>query len=229
MSSTINFYNVFARVFDLSSRYLGRYRAPDFLRPYVLSLATPESNILDIGIGTGHAIEAIYHKRQFTSIHGVDTSREMLRRCKRKFPDIHLHEGDVFVLPEDFNRWFHLVICMGAVEHIPDLSRFFVRCGELLHDDGHFVFTYEPVIVHKKNQQDPHGHLKFFSHVPCYRHHPAEIAKHLNSAGLLVVDDREFVAYLGMVFHMVIARKITRPHDGLEEGMTTCAGPGNNT
>lgn len=208
MSSTINFYNVLAGVFDFSIRYIVRYRAPDFLRPYVLSLATSESNILDIGTGTGHAIEAIYHQRQFASIHGVDTSGEMLRRCKRKFPDIQLHEGDVFSLPDDFYRWFHLIICMGAVEHIPDLSSFFVRCGELLHDDGH---------------------LKFFSNVPCYRHDPAEIAKHLNSAGLLVVDDREFVAYWGMVFHMVIAMKIKRPHDGLEKGMTKSAGPRNNT
>ncbi len=80
----------------------------------------------------------------------------------------------MFSLPDDFNRWFHLIICMGAVEHIPDLPRFFVRCGELLHDEGHVVFTYEPVIVNKKDQQDAHGHLKFFSRVPCYRHHPAD-------------------------------------------------------
>ncbi|OQW61845.1 MAG: hypothetical protein A4S17_09190 [Proteobacteria bacterium HN_bin10] len=225
MSSTRNFYNFLALVFDFSIRYIVQYRAPDFLRHYLLSLATSESNILDIGTGTGHAIEAIYHQRQFASIHGVDISAEMLRRCKRKFPDIHLHEGDVFSLPDDFSRWFHLIICMGAVEHIPDLPRFFVRCGDLLHDDGHLVFTYEPVIVYKKNQQDPHGHLKFFSNVPCYRHDPAEIAKHLNSAGLLVVDDREFVAYWGMVFHMVMAMKIKQPNKVLERDAAQSAAP----
>jgi hypothetical protein len=74
----------------------------------------------------------------------------------------------------------------------------------LLHDDGHVVFTYEPVIANKKDQQDSQGHLKFFSSVPCYRYHPAEMTEHLNSAGLMVADDREFVAYLGMVFHMVM-------------------------
>jgi ubiquinone/menaquinone biosynthesis C-methylase UbiE len=126
MSSTIIFYNLLALVFDFSVRHIVRYRAPDFLRHHLLSLATSKSNILDIGTGTGHAFEAIYRQRQFASIHGVDTSAEMLRRCRRKFPDIHLHEGDVFSLPDDFNRWFHLIICMGAVEHIPDLPRFFV-------------------------------------------------------------------------------------------------------
>ena len=160
MDSTIKFYNVLARVFDFSIRHLVRYQAPAFLRPSLLSLATSESNILDIGIGTGHAIEAIDCQRQFASLHGVDTSAEMLRRCKRKFPDMHLHEGEVFSLPDEFNRWFHLIICMGAVEHIPDLPKFFVRCGELLHDESHVVFIYEPVLVKKKDRQDSHGHLK---------------------------------------------------------------------
>lgn len=225
MSSTRNFYNFLALVFDFSIRYIVQYRAPDFLRHYLLSLATSESNILDIGTGTGHAIEAIYRQRQFSSLHGVDISVEMLRRCKRKFPDMHLHEGDVFSLPDDFNRWFHLIICMGVVEHIPDLQGFFARCGELLHDDGQLVFTYEPVIVHKNDQQDSQGHLKFFSSVPCYRHHPAEMTKYLSSAGLMVADDREFVAYLGMVFHMVIAMKIKRPHQVLERAVATSAAP----
>lgn len=214
MPSTIRFYNFIALVFDLSVRYIIQYRAPDFLRPHLLSLATSESNILDIGTGTGHAIEAIYHQRQFASIHGVDISAEMLRRCRSKFPEMHLHEGDVFSLPDDFNRWFHIIICVGAVEHMPDLPRFFGRCGGLLRDEDHLVFTYEPVILHKKNQYASQGHLKFFPGVPCYRYHPAEITKHLNSAGLMVTDDREFVAYLGMVFHMVIAMKIQRSHEG---------------
>lgn len=80
------------------------------------------------------------------------------------------------------------------------------RVAALLKPGGYFVFTYEPELPSSRWQSKTAPHIGTFGREPVFRRTPEEIQTMLKLAGLVVMKDIPFKAYLGLVHHLVLAR-----------------------
>jgi 2-polyprenyl-3-methyl-5-hydroxy-6-metoxy-1,4-benzoquinol methylase len=128
----------------------------------------------------------------------------MLQRCRQKFPRVELHEGTL--QSQSLGR-FDIIQCCGAVEHISDLAAFFARVADLLKPHGYFVFTFEPEIPSRFWQRRKAPHLGTLGSESVFRRTPDDIHAKLRQAEFEVIEDWPFKAYLGLIHHLVLARK----------------------
>lgn len=150
MQNTEKYYDQLAAIYDTATAE--GWHAPNQVEKITKFLSDKDTNILDIGIGTGQSIQEIFSNNQFKSIEGIDTSGKMLEICKTKYPSIQLHYGE-FLSYENFSLdSYDLIICCGALEFIPDLNQFFKKCKQLLSSKSNLVLTYEPRIYAHKIQ-----------------------------------------------------------------------------
>ncbi len=201
-------YRLLASVYDWVAPHVSRYRSPRLLTAKVLELAPDACELLDIGAGTGLSIAPYVNSPRFKRIVGVDPSAEMLSRCRRKFASVELHQGTLEAVHADLGSPFDIVQSCGAVEHIPDLAPFMGRVATLLKPRGHFVFTYEPEMLFSIRQSPNTPHIGTFGRERVFRRTPHDVQATLRRVGLTACEDLEFTAYLGLVHHLVIARKL---------------------
>jgi predicted TPR repeat methyltransferase len=197
-------YRWLAPLFDVVAPVFSRYCSPEILTAAVLKIAPDPCELLDVGIGTGLSVAPYLELPQFTRIVGVDPSAAMLQRCRQKFPRIELHEGTL--QPQSLGR-FDIIQSCGAVEHISDLTAFFARVAGLLKPDGYLVFTFEPEIPSRLWQRRDAPHLGTLGSESVFRRTPDEIHAKLRDAEFEVIEDRPFKAYLGLIHHLVVARR----------------------
>ncbi len=83
------FYGWSGPIYDLTRRYylLGREPALERL------LAQPWTRLVEIGPGTGRNLEKLHDKRPHAALGGVEPSRQMLRRVRRRCPYATVMEG----------------------------------------------------------------------------------------------------------------------------------------
>jgi ubiquinone/menaquinone biosynthesis C-methylase UbiE len=96
-----------------------RYKciARDIQRLITLMWFSDNDRVLDAGCGAGRFIDRI-RRIKGCQIFGVDTSRNMIRRARKKVPDANYLIADVLYLP--FRRkTFTAVICFSVLWHIP--------------------------------------------------------------------------------------------------------------
>ncbi|MGF1509633.1 MAG: class I SAM-dependent methyltransferase [Myxococcota bacterium] len=83
------FYGWAGPIYDLSRKYylLGRDPALERL------LRSPWNRLVEVGPGTGRNLEKIHRARPFAALGGVEPSRAMLRRVRKRCPYATLIEG----------------------------------------------------------------------------------------------------------------------------------------
>ncbi len=89
---------------------------PDYLPEKV-------DTILDLGIGTGLELEAIYRKFPSVSVTGIDLSRAMLDELERKYPDRKFTAvcGDYF--EENFGPDYDAVVSVESLHHFSPIEK----------------------------------------------------------------------------------------------------------
>jgi predicted TPR repeat methyltransferase len=200
-------YRLLARVYDWVAPHVSRYRSPGLLTSAVLRVAPDECELLDVGVGTGLSIAPYVGSPRFKRIVGVDPSAPMLARCRKKFDGVELHHGTLDAVRSHLPSAFDVVQSCGAVEHIADLRGFTGQVAALLKPRGSFVFTYEPELRGSLRQARWTPHIGTFGREPVFRRAPHEVDAALREAGLSIREDVEFKAYLGLIHHLVVARR----------------------
>jgi len=116
----------------------------------LLEDVVPNARILDLGCGTGLAMEALVRRFPKSNITGLDCSRQMLAICQRKYPGTNLllgnfnnsrqfcsfNGGKEVCLP---NASFDVVISAGAVSEYGSLDTAVPLIHSLIKSDGMFI------------------------------------------------------------------------------------------
>jgi len=139
--NTIMYYDAFAKEYDPLSKAHAWY-SPEVLFGLVFEFTKKGQSLLDIGIGTGQSSEPF--KKVGLHISGIEGSKEMLKRCKRKKIAEKLKVFDLHRSPLPYKvRSFDHVISNGVFYFFSDLEHFFADVKPILKKGGIFSFTVE--------------------------------------------------------------------------------------
>jgi len=97
--------------------------------------------VLDVGCGPAFIGDSL--RESGIEYYGLDLSRQMIRECLVHFGDdrqFHFLLGSMETLPFTSN-YFDAVLCLGALEYVPDLNVAFNEIRRVLKKDGLFVVT----------------------------------------------------------------------------------------
>ncbi|WP_298554563.1 class I SAM-dependent methyltransferase [uncultured Algibacter sp.] len=213
------FYDKLAESYDLLTKSGPNvWTPPKLIESEVFNLISKNSKIIDIGIGTGQAIEKVYQTRTFSSITGVDISKKMISICKEKFDGIDLIKIDSLSDLKKIKNAYDLVICSGTFEFFENAEIFFEQCHRLLNKSGYLIFTYEPIILFHLIQKDEisnniSGNSEFqVDGFFTKRYKPSTINKLLSSNKFNVLKDEEFISYKkndsNIIYHLIVCKKI---------------------
>ncbi|HZQ68005.1 MAG TPA: methyltransferase domain-containing protein [Terriglobales bacterium] len=133
-------YDVFASVYD---HFFGPAALPATLQalgPLLLDQLAPGSRILDLCCGTGELTHALT-QHGFT-VHGIDSSAEMLRLARARVPRAIFRQADMrnFASPE---RYQAVICAYNSLPHITSLQELVRVCanvGRVLYAGGVFMF-----------------------------------------------------------------------------------------
>lgn len=220
MHPNAEYYDRIAKIYDRATEPPGAWEPPIFMAGIIEANGLARGRILDIGIGTGRSIEAIY-KTGCHDIVGVDCSANMLEECRHKYPDIVLIEGRFEEVDLTTFAPFDLIISSGVVEFMDDLRVAIGKAACILREGGVFLFTYEPLIDGHEFQREPKSLVipnqtsaLFVPDFFTYRHHPSTVSEYVHAAGLAIQLDNEFVSYKKLdniiVYHCILANSKKR-------------------
>jgi ubiquinone/menaquinone biosynthesis C-methylase UbiE len=185
MSKTIKKYNRFSRVYDLLERPMEKYLFSS-LRKRTLALAKGE--VLEVGIGTGKNIPFYPDSIKVT---GIDFSRGMLERAKRKIENLSLKNvtlQEMNVEKINFpDESFDTVVSTFVFCTVPDPIKGLHEVHRVLKQGGKTVF-----LEHMKSKS-------FFLNIPLYMMHVftkmlvgtsmiRETQKNIEKAGFKIKD-----------------------------------------
>ncbi|WP_207798125.1 class I SAM-dependent methyltransferase [Bermanella marisrubri] len=92
---------------------------------------------------------------------GVDGSFEFIKQarelcCSTEHAQIEFIQSDIYELPEDlFGRFDIVLVTVGVINWMPDLSIFFDICQRLLVDNGHVVMEEIHPVLNMFEQAEP--------------------------------------------------------------------------
>lgn len=92
-----------------------------------------DSNVLEVGCGTGNYIIAI-NRAVGASSYGVDPSKKMLKKAKERTEKVVFKEGKGENL--DFENSFDLIFSVDVIHHMDSPSQYFEETYEALKKDG---------------------------------------------------------------------------------------------
>lgn len=99
--------------------------------------------VLDAGIGTGRF--AIWLAEKGFEVVGIDPSREMLKKAKRKAQILHTDIGlilaDMRLLPFRTGL-FDSCICINVIDHVSGVDRFFKEARYVIKPEGFLIFNF---------------------------------------------------------------------------------------
>lgn len=146
LSKNKEYRKLHAEWYDLISDKEDQTAEIDF---WVKSIEKSSEPVLELGCGTGRILIPLL-ERGF-DVTGIDTSPDMINRCKDTCskkglkPDIHLKSMLDFKLP----RKFSLIILdsggLGLFDDDNDIKAVFERVTEHLKPGGLFIYEFEPV------------------------------------------------------------------------------------
>jgi ubiquinone/menaquinone biosynthesis C-methylase UbiE len=103
---------------------------------------TPNGQVLDLGCGTGAALERLLALRlPFGSYTGVDISPDMLDRARDKFgdlPNVQFEQRDLISEPFPSGP-FDLILATWVLHLLPDPSIVVTKAEAQLHPGGHMI------------------------------------------------------------------------------------------
>lgn len=99
--------------------------------------------VLDVGVGTGRF--AIWLAEKGFEAIGIDLSREMLKKAKRKaevlHTDISLVLADMRFLPFR-TELFDSCICINVIDHVSSVSKFLKEAKYVIKSEGFLIFNF---------------------------------------------------------------------------------------
>lgn len=99
---------------------------------------TKNSNILDIGSGTGHHVNDFSNKGY--KICGIDKSQDMVKISREKYPSINVKQGDVLnSIQYTQNSFTHILCLYFTIYYINDKRTFFANCSTWLRPGGYLI------------------------------------------------------------------------------------------
>ena len=134
------------------------------------------SNILEIGVGTGN-LASKFLKNNYEII-GIDQSREMLSVAKEKYPSLKVRLGEFLKIPYN-NKSFDIIISTYAFHH--------------LNDDEKYIAIEEMMRVLKDNGLIIIGDLMFES-----KEAEEQILKNLSQEQIDSIKD-EYYSYIDLL------------------------------
>lgn len=109
-----------------------------------------DGSVLDIGVGTGNLSR--YFLKAF-DVTGVDQSKEMLFKAKRKFPNLKLRVGEFLKLPFG-NQSFDFIVSSYAFHHLTseEKEHALIEMMRVLNDEGMIVIA-DMMFLNKKSKE----------------------------------------------------------------------------
>lgn len=185
----------FASNYD-TSILKNNWNGPELIYEKVKNLLTPDSSILDLGIGTGESSLRFYNDAY--SITGLDGSKKMLDRCSKKLPAAKLVKHDLEIFPYPLkNSTFDIVLSNGVFHLIHPLKPVFPEVARILKPNGTFVFTYDHDDDLKNYNEVESGIYARISEsgVNTFKYSENTILQYLNQNALKITDQFRFLAY----------------------------------
>ncbi len=105
--------------------------------PYLKSLPN-ESNVLDVGCGTGDLLNWLSTQPTINPV-GVDLSTTQVEAAKKALPNLEIHNADGLEFLKSRPNQFSAIFCMDVLEHIPGhdlLFEWMEAIRNALMDDG---------------------------------------------------------------------------------------------
>lgn len=166
--------------------------SPERAQALVESYLREGSNVLDIGIGTGQAVEG--YREKGARIIGIDRDESMLQAAEEVTGDAGtMRLGDINEhLPvEDLEGQADVVQAVGVLEFAKDIESVFDQVTATLDENGVFVFTVEM----PRNNSDKMSEYFPGADVTVYRHNPEEIHSLLDNRGLSLLHEETYDGY----------------------------------
>jgi predicted TPR repeat methyltransferase len=163
--------------------------------------------VLDLGIGTGLVSEKF--ARAGSSVTGIDASQEMLEMCKKKsFAKTlilaDLSDGHI----PNLSEYFDLVLCVGLIEFVRNIDRFFQSIAKAMKSGGNFVLAVRDISLNPRfTKMEWKGLVidarAFEDHgLIAIHHHWPTVKEALERCGMLIVREEEVFAYKSPTQHI---------------------------
>ncbi|MGQ9573500.1 MAG: class I SAM-dependent methyltransferase [Dehalococcoidia bacterium] len=111
------------------------------LRHYV----TPESNILDVGCGTGANLDRLLRLGlPFGHYTGLDSSATMLAHARKRFgdsPQVTFRENDATAI-QDTGERYDVIVATWLLDHLSEPAAFVNGVQRFLAADGHLLLLF---------------------------------------------------------------------------------------
>jgi ubiquinone/menaquinone biosynthesis C-methylase UbiE len=130
----INYFNDFAETRIVYRKKRGYYW--DSITKYCDFFIYEESDILEIGCGTGELIGNIKGNRKV----GIDISQKMIDLAKNQFPEV-----EFFCSPAEeinINQKFDVIILSNIIGYFLDIQKVFEELHKVCHEDTKIIVTY---------------------------------------------------------------------------------------
>lgn len=130
--------------YDQIAHWYAKARNPEVGVPEVTRLAKllpARAEVLDLGCGNGLPIARTLADAGFL-VHGIDSSREMVRRFRQNLPQAPVL-CEAAQRSELFGKHFDAVVCWGVLFHLTpdDQVRVIEKVAGRLKENGYFLFT----------------------------------------------------------------------------------------
>lgn len=127
----------------------------DIAVAHVLSIATPESRVLDLGCGAGPVISEL--RQHGVNTVGLDYSEDMLENARARLrslglDDAGLQQGDCRMTPYP-GATFDIVVCLGVISYIEDYDPVLDEIDRLLKPGGTVLISFRS--LHNPIFSDP--------------------------------------------------------------------------
>lgn len=122
---------------------------------------TPEDRLLEIGFGSGYLLERVLAAQSCAGVAGLDVSREMVDRAKRRFRrDIKaggavIRQGDIEAMPFADGE-FTALCSVNTLYFWPDPARALAECSRVLQPGARLALCFNA--KHELEQWPGHVH-----------------------------------------------------------------------
>lgn len=133
LKKTEKIYNIHSKFYDLTRPFFlfNRKKAIQLLN------VTKQDKIIDLACGTGLNIPLLLKNTSSENILGIDYSEAMLRKARKKYPNIKFIRGDVSIY--NFSEKADKIISTYALSMIDDYEKTILNVKNSLKKNGAFV------------------------------------------------------------------------------------------
>jgi predicted TPR repeat methyltransferase len=137
--------------------------SPQLLKAALTPPATPNTDVLDLGCGTG--LCGVQFRPWASTLTGVDLSAKMLEQARQRGIYDELIHSDVLTPLQAAHARFDLVVASDVLLFLGELAPLFHAAAQALRPGGRFAFTLDTLDGPGDYRMTPWAH---FAHAPAY-------------------------------------------------------------